>query len=73
MEIRDKTVKFQIWDTAGQEIFHSVNAVYYRNAQGKQFLKINIDQSCIGALVVYDITDVDSFHKMELWVKELRQ
>ena len=27
----------------------------------------------IGALVVYDITDVDSFHKMELWVKELRQ
>ena len=24
-------------------------------------------------MVVYDITDIDSFHKMELWVKELRQ
>ena len=27
----------------------------------------------IGALIVYDITDVDSFQKMSMWVKELRQ
>lgn len=26
-----------------------------------------------GALIVYDITDVDSFQKMSMWVKELRQ
>lgn len=27
----------------------------------------------IGALIVYDITDTDSFDKMTFWVKELRQ
>ena len=27
----------------------------------------------IGALIVYDITDVDSFQKMSMWVTELRQ
>lgn len=26
----------------------------------------------IGALIVYDITDTDSFDKMDMWVKELR-
>ena len=26
----------------------------------------------VGALIVYDITDVDSFQKMSAWVKELR-
>ena len=36
-----------------------MNTVYYRGAQG--------------ALIVYDITDVDSFQKMSMWVKELRQ
>ena len=27
----------------------------------------------LGALIVYDITDSDSFDKMTFWVKELRQ
>ena len=27
----------------------------------------------LGALVVYDITDVDSFEKVQTWVKELRK
>jgi len=31
------------------------------------------DNFCIGALIVYDITDSDSFDKMTFWVKELRQ
>lgn len=29
------TYKLCIWDTAGQEIHHALNAIYYRNAQGK--------------------------------------
>ena len=28
---------------------------------------------CIGALVVYDITDLDSFDKVKTWVNELRK
>ena len=51
--------RLSIWDTAGQEQHHCLNTVYYRGAQG--------------ALIVYDITDVDSFQKMSMWVKELRQ
>ena len=26
----------------------------------------------IGAVIVYDITDIDSFHRMKEWMKELR-
>ena len=47
-----------IRDTAGQEEHHALNTIYYRNSQG--------------ALIVYDITDVDSFKRMSDWVKELR-
>jgi len=53
------TYKLSIWDTAGQEAYHALNKIYYRNAQG--------------ALIVYDITDVDSFKRMMNWVKELRK
>jgi len=56
---KNKTYQLSIWDTAGQEQHHCLNTIYYRGAQG--------------ALIVYDITDNDSFSKMSLWVKELRQ
>eukprot|EP00033_Pygsuia_biforma_P001936 GCRY01002158.1.p1 GENE.GCRY01002158.1~~GCRY01002158.1.p1 ORF type:complete len:203 (+),score=32.27 GCRY01002158.1:165-773(+) len=48
-----------IWDTAGQERFHALGPIYYRDADG--------------ALLVYDITDADSFQKVKNWVKELRK
>ena len=55
---RDKyTINFEIWDTAGQERYHSLAPMYYRGAR------------C--ALVVYDITNNNSFEKAKEWVKEL--
>ena len=42
IEIGDKTIKLQIWDTAGQEDFKSITRSYYR--------------SSAVALVCYDIT-----------------
>eukprot|EP00211_Chloroparvula_japonica_P014988 CAMPEP_0119133830 /NCGR_PEP_ID=MMETSP1310-20130426/13891_1 /TAXON_ID=464262 /ORGANISM="Genus nov. species nov., Strain RCC2339" /LENGTH=232 /DNA_ID=CAMNT_0007124547 /DNA_START=206 /DNA_END=905 /DNA_ORIENTATION=- len=48
-----------IWDTAGQERFHALGPIYYRDADG--------------ALLVYDITDQDSFLKVKNWVRELRK
>eukprot|EP01106_Pelomyxa_sp_JSP_P011358 TRINITY_DN298_c0_g1_i4.p1 TRINITY_DN298_c0_g1~~TRINITY_DN298_c0_g1_i4.p1 ORF type:complete len:115 (-),score=20.62 TRINITY_DN298_c0_g1_i4:430-774(-) len=46
-------------DTAGQERFHSLGPIYYRDSHG--------------ALLVYDITDRSSFDRVQLWVKELRK
>eukprot|EP00331_Platyophrya_macrostoma_P020054 CAMPEP_0176475716 /NCGR_PEP_ID=MMETSP0127-20121128/43756_1 /TAXON_ID=938130 /ORGANISM="Platyophrya macrostoma, Strain WH" /LENGTH=189 /DNA_ID=CAMNT_0017871333 /DNA_START=44 /DNA_END=610 /DNA_ORIENTATION=- len=56
--VREKKVKLQIWDTAGQESFKSVTRSYYRGA--------------IGALLLYDITRQDSFKNVEMWLKETR-
>ena len=44
---------------AGQERFHALGPIYYRDADG--------------ALLVYDITDSDSFAKVKNWVKELKK
>ncbi|KAJ8916899.1 hypothetical protein NQ315_013368 [Exocentrus adspersus] len=52
-------VNLAIWDTAGQEKFHALGPIYYRSSNG--------------AVLVYDITDEDSFNKVKNWVKELRK
>jgi len=55
----DSTVKFEIWDTAGQERYRSLAPMYYRGAAA--------------AIVVYDITNPDSFSGAKSWVKELQR
>nr|QBH73330.1 rab5 [Franklinothrips vespiformis] len=57
--LSDTTVKFEIWDTAGQERYHSLAPMYYRGAQA--------------AIIVYDITNMDSFGRAKIWVKELQR
>ncbi|CAF3524131.1 unnamed protein product, partial [Rotaria sp. Silwood1] len=49
----------ELWDTAGQERYHSLAPMYYRGAQA--------------ALIVYDITNYNSFLQAKKWVRELRQ
>ena len=43
VNLDETTVKFEIWDTAGSERYHSLAPMYYRGAQA--------------AIVVYDITN----------------
>ncbi|XP_078446703.1 uncharacterized protein LOC144715627 isoform X3 [Wolffia australiana] len=52
-------ITLAVWDTAGQERFHALGPIYYRDADA--------------ALLVYDITDMDSFIRVRKWVKELQQ
>lgn len=59
LNIDGKRVNLAIWDTAGQEKFHALGPIYYRSSNG--------------AVLVYDITDEDSFQKVKCWVKELRK
>jgi len=58
VQIEGQDVKVQIWDTAGQEIFRSITRSYYR------------DSAC--AIIVYDITDRNSFEKVEDWIRDVR-
>ncbi|KAF7458686.1 Rab 5 [Cryptosporidium felis] len=54
----DYTVKFEIWDTAGQERYRSLAPMYYRGAAA--------------AIVVYDITNSDTFQGAKSWISELQ-
>nr|BAJ21280.1 Rab-family small GTPase Rab4B [Tetrahymena thermophila] len=58
-KVGSKLVKFQIWDTAGQERFRSVARTYYRGA--------------VGAVIVFDLTNIDSFHSLQNWVNDVRE
>ncbi|KAL3428933.1 hypothetical protein BDV09DRAFT_201110 [Aspergillus tetrazonus] len=57
IERNGKTVKLQIWDTAGHERFRTITSSYYRGAHG--------------ICVVYDVTDMDSFINVKQWLQEI--
>ena len=59
IQVGGQNTQLSVWDTAGQERFHALGPIYYRDADG--------------ALLVYDITDAESFSKVQKWVKELRK
>jgi len=59
LELEGKTVKLQIWDTAGQERFRTITSSYYRGAHG--------------IIVVYDVTDQDTFANVKTWLGEIER
>ncbi|KAH8738792.1 Ras family protein SEC4 [Cryptosporidium ryanae] len=48
-----KRYKLQIWDTAGQERFRTITPAYFRSA--------------MGVILVYDVTNVESFESLGYW------
>jgi small GTP-binding protein len=56
--VNSDNVKLQIWDTAGQERFRSISKSYFRNA--------------VGAVLVYDITNMTSFDQLADWLNDLQ-
>jgi len=57
--VNNKKVKLQIWDTAGTESFRSITKGYYKGS--------------IGAFLVYDVTNKQSFTHVQSWLDELQQ
>ena len=55
----NKRVKLQIWDTAGQERFRTMTSAYYRGSDG--------------IVLVYDVTDRNSFDHIESWLAEVNR
>jgi len=53
-----KIMKLQLWDTAGQERFKTITQSYYRGAHG--------------VLLVYDVTNLESFQNVHQWLREVR-
>ena len=55
----NKSIRYEIWDTAGQEKFRALTKVFYQNAS-----------VCI---LVYDITKRQSFEELKLyWIEEIK-
>jgi len=58
MYVEDRTVRLQLWDTAGQERFRSLIPSYIRDSSV--------------AIIVYDITDRQSFLSTSTWIDDVK-
>jgi small GTP-binding protein len=58
VQTENQRVQLQLWDTAGQELFRSVTRGYYRGSSG--------------ALVIFDLTNRESFEKIDRWIQDVR-
>ena len=62
IEMNEERVKLQVWDTAGNARFHTITQACYRRL------------GAMGILLVYDVTDRQSFENIRnWWVKDVAQ
>ena len=54
-----KDVRLRIFDTAGQERYRAVSASFIKKADG--------------VILMYDISDLDSFEAVDNWIKSIRE
>ena len=57
IDINDRLVKMQIWDTAGHEKFRIITTSYYKSAHA--------------IILLYDITDKNSFSHIKNWMIDI--
>eukprot|EP01084_Bolivina_argentea_P316387 548402_1 len=59
IQIDNKWIKLQVWDTSGQQRFHTIINSYYRGAHA--------------IIIVYDITNMESFENVRNWYRQIEQ
>ena len=57
ISVDNRSIVLQIWDTAGQERFKTLTPMYFKR--------------CQGFILVYDITKVETFNKIQFWIDEI--
>ncbi|CAI2378164.1 unnamed protein product [Moneuplotes crassus] len=59
--LKDEDVKIKalIWDTSGSERYRAVTVGHYRDS--------------LGAVLVFDITDANTFESLDFWLKDLKR
>jgi len=57
LDIEGKKIHLQLWDIAGQERFGSMTRIYYKSA--------------VGALIVFDVTQPETFESVIKWKEDL--
>lgn len=59
LQINEKKIKLQMWDTSGRESFNLIASVYYKGAHG--------------VFLAYDVSDLNSFTNLKYWVKNVKR
>ena len=59
IQIKNKKIRIQLWDTAGQEKYKSITK--------NLFLKV------MGAIIIYDITSEKSYINCKMWVQMIKE
>ncbi|CDJ63444.1 hypothetical protein, conserved [Eimeria necatrix] len=59
VECGGRRIKIQVWDTAGQERFRTITPAYFRSA--------------MGVMLVYDITNIQTFHNIRRWMQNVEE
>ena len=54
---KDRKIQLQVWDTAGEERFHSIAKSCYKGADG--------------ILLMYDVSNINSFKHIKNWINDI--
>ena len=55
----NKSIKLQIWDTAGQDRFRAITKNYYKGANG--------------IILIYDVTSIQTYENVKNWISQIRE
>ena len=59
VQVGEKKVKLQVWDTAGAERFRTITQTYYAGA--------------MGIILAYDMTSEASFSNVSTWMRQIKE
>ena len=55
----NKNIKWQIWDTAGQDRFRAITKNYYKGANG--------------IILIYDVTNMQTYENVKNWISQIKE